>query len=361
MKNTKRLITVVLAMMIIFTMSACAGEPGKTEPTERTFVDAAGREVTIKQPIETFVINNYDLGESLAMVLGDEYADMVTGTGIPNYEINKEVYEKHFPQLKNIKSLAGGRGPYDLEALFKLEPDVFFMNSSENFRQSRGEEMDKVEQAGIPVYLFFMYQDAIQSPRDTIRLVGEVFGREERAKEVTDFIDAQFNLVEDRLANIDEPVTFYYERDNGMTSAKGGWTQILNQAGGQWIAEDIMIENSGKLDPETVLVSNPDFIVLSGGLGYKSSGNPHTVQDHVDKVISRPGWKDLDAIKNKRLFVFAHDFSRSPLSFYPVLYMAKEFYPERMADVDPDAIMKEFYDKFMIVDYEDGTWSYRLE
>ena len=35
-----------------------------------------------------------------------------------------------------------------------------------------------------------------------------------------------------------------------MTSAKGGWTQILNQAGGQWIAEDIMIENSGKLDPK---------------------------------------------------------------------------------------------------------------
>lgn len=367
MKSTKKIVAKMLVLLLAITLAACNGTSNTTEnttqenATEQVYKDAAGREVTISQPIETFIVNNYDLGESLAMVLGEKYADMITGTGMPNYETNKEVYEKHFPQLKNIKNLAGGRGPYDLEAIISLKPDVFFMNMSDNFMQTRGEEIEKVEKAGIPVYVFFMYQDAITAPRDTIRLTGEVFGEEERAQEIVDFITKQFDLVENRLKDVKEPVTFYYERTNGMTSAKGGWYQILNQAGGKCIAEDVMIENSGKIDPETVLKSNPDFIIISGGLGYKSKDNPHTINEYVDTLLSRPGWSNLDAIKNKRLFAFSHDFSRSPLSFYPVLYMAKQFYPHLMEDVNPDETLKEFYDRFMLVDYEDGTWSYKLD
>ncbi|MDO5037905.1 MAG: ABC transporter substrate-binding protein [Tissierellia bacterium] len=379
MKKTRLYASLGLVLTSLFLLSACGGTPNiggggeekqleeaqapqtQDQDLEETYTDAAGREVTLKKPLDNIIVNNYDLGESFAMVLGEDYVDIISGTCTSNYLSNRDAYEKHYPKMKNLKSLGGGRGPYDLEAIFELDPDVFFMNSSDGFMDSRGEEIEKIEKAGIPVFVFYMYQDPILAPRETLRYIGEIFDREERAKEVTDFIDQQFALVEERLAQVEEPVTFYYERTSGMTSAKDGWYTILTKAGGQCIAEDLMVANSGKLDPETVLTENPDFIVLSGGIGYHSDSEEAEIDDFVASLRARPGWEDLDAIKEKKLFAFAHDFSRSPLSFYPILYMAKEFYPEEMKDVDPDAILKEFYDRFMIVDYEDGTWSYQID
>jgi iron complex transport system substrate-binding protein len=40
-----------------------------------------------------------------------------------------------------------------------------------------------------------------------------------------------------------------------------------------------------------------------------------------------------------------HELSRTVYSFYPCLKLAKIFYPDEFQDVDPDALLAEFFDR----------------
>ncbi len=51
-----------------------------------------------------------------------------------------------------------------------------------------------------------------------------------------------------------------------------------------------------------------------------------------------------------------HQFYASPNQFVAIAEMAKWFHPELFADVDADATFKEFYDKFLPIEYEPGAW-----
>ena len=77
--------------------------------------------------------------------------------------------------------------------------------------------------------------------------------------------------------------------------------------------------------------------------------------------MNRNGWKDLKAIKNRNLYEFAHSTSRSIYGFYPALKMATIFYPKEFKGINPEAVLDEFFDKFMLLDSSISTWMYNLE
>ena len=41
--------------------------------------------------------------------------------------------------------------------------------------------------------------------------------------------------------------------------------------------------------------------------------------------------------------------------------MAKIFYPEEFADLNPEAQLDEFFDRFMLLDSDISTWANNLE
>jgi iron complex transport system substrate-binding protein len=53
-----------------------------------------------------------------------------------------------------------------------------------------------------------------------------------------------------------------------------------------------------KLSPEYIISSNPDLIILPGK---KSS--------HIEKIIQRPGWKHISAVKNNKFFQVESDIA----------------------------------------------------
>jgi iron complex transport system substrate-binding protein len=77
----------------------------------------------------------------------------------------------------------------------------------------------------------------------------------------------------------------------------------------------------------------------------------------VGQYGKRTGWDQLTAVRENRIHMLFHDHSRNQFAFYPTLYMAKLFYPDVFASLDPDAVLKDFFDRFMLLDYEDGVWS----
>ena len=51
---------------------------------------------------------------------------------------------------------------------------------------------------------------------------------------------------------------------------------------------------------------------------------------------------------------FYHQFYDTPYYFIAELAMAKEFYPERFKDIDPEAVFKEFHEKFLPISDSGG-------
>ena len=117
---------------------------------------------------------------------------------------------------------------------------------------------------------------------------------------------------------------------------------------------------SVSLDPEDILTADPDFISLSGtspmGLG---AAPEESIKDRFS-IVSRPGWDRLTAVRNKNVYEYQHELARTTCVFYPALSFAKLFYPEAFSDIDPEARLAEFYDRFLLIKSSDGLWKMRL-
>jgi iron complex transport system substrate-binding protein len=61
-------------------------------------------------------------------------------------------------------------------------------------------------------------------------------------------------------------------------------------------------------------------------------------------VIDRPGGKDIDAVKNGRVYVLYGPLIDGARHIIGVSYLAKIFYPDLLADFDPEEIHQKYLD-----------------
>lgn len=375
MKIIKKILALSFILIMIFNLVACEKKVEQKDEADKgtkvdtkIITDMTGRQVEIKYPINSVIVNQWDFGEVISLLIGEKYPEILKGVGRSGSAENfKRVYGGKYPQLNDISTIGGGgKGSYDTEQIIKLNPDVFFINSSGRFLEDSLKQVKDLEKAGIPILVFTMGDNPTKSPQQAISILGEVFDKKEKAEEIINFINDQFALLKERkVEEVSDKATIYYEHSRGVdrntfgtTLVRGGWASIIEKAGGKNIAIDNIGENN-QLAPEFVLKSDPDHILFSSALGYvtkETDGAPALAAE----VVHRTGWDKLQAIKEKNLHVLFHDHSRTPFAFYPTLYLAKSFYPELMEGVNPDEILKEFYDRFMIVKYDDGIWSYKI-
>ncbi|MCR6544356.1 hypothetical protein [Dehalobacterium formicoaceticum] len=106
--------------------------------------------------------------------------------------------------------------------------------------------------------------------------------------------------------------------------------------------------------------------VETGNAGEQEMGyySPEEAQEKMDSTVGeyvqRKGWDKLKAVQNNNVFAFFHNQAQNQFGFYPTLKMAKIFYPNEFEDINPDERLKEFYDRFLPIGYDDGVWFYQL-
>jgi iron complex transport system substrate-binding protein len=95
---------------------------------------------------------------------------------------------------------------------------------------------------------------------------------------------------------------------------------MLQKAGGQNIVTD-STNPYPQLSQEAVIAKDPEVILL----GDDSNGT-----DTPEKIIARPGWSNISAVKNKRVYALnAALVSRpGPRAALGVENMAKTLYPD---------------------------------
>ncbi len=402
MKKTKKFLLLLLALVLMVGCGSSKKEStsknkeseAQTETTassnhdkeisdEITITDVRGREVTVKRPIKNayypfFYTNLMEVG-------GPDIFERVGSTSVydtknyakPFWNILEEK-ASGFKDIVDVGSVI--QNDFDFEKLVSTKPDVvIFANYQYN---GIGENQIKsLEDLGIPVVFIDFTDMSIEGHEKSCRIIGQIFGKEERAEELIANYKEKRNRIDEIVNSIpeNERKTAYYEmrsalptfKDYGKSTGKIGYTgQIANIVRVKNIYEDIYPESKvGDVNPEYVLKTNPDLIFVEGS----NFDSPNTVSVQsglgIDKeksenslnelATSREGWEHLDAIKNGELYTYENDIIRSMRDYTVITFIGKAAYPEYFKEFDPEKENKEFMEKYLPLLPSDSTYFYK--
>jgi iron complex transport system substrate-binding protein len=368
-------INIALLVLLAGSLVLTSGEA--LAGTKTTLTDLTGRKITLDLPVKSMVIPGWSGSGNpfytLFALMGDDATKMIVGMGDSLKLFRHWVWEKYlerYPALANIPNV--GRPPeINVEKIISLKPDVVVVPTGAYISAKDGCAI--LEKAGIPVVQIDYHAQSMEKHIKSMKLIGDLVGRPERAKELIDFYKAQCDLVYDRLAKSKHATPrVYYEtgyspKEYGSTSGKWMWGVLMQNAGGLNIARD-KFERSGKLSPEFVLKADPEVVFFAGAnwkarpeslqLGYNA--NEAEAKKRLSRFLTRPGWEHMTAVKNKKVFGLYMGISREIWDFYALQCLAKWFHPELFKDLNPLDGFKEFHEKFLGVKFS-GVWSVELD
>ena len=364
----------VFLLAVLPAASAAAAAP---RATTITVTDVVGRSVTVTTPVQRVL-----LGEARQMYViaalepGDPFQRIV-GWPADLRTADLDTYDKYralYPEVEQIPVFGSpASASFSVEQAIVLKPDVMVLNFDAYQPAVDSGLLDTLQKVGIPTVITDFRQYPLENTVPSTLLLGRILGREDRAQQVIDFYLKQVNEVYARLGRIADPspLAFLY-RAPGLLECCGTFGRsnlglFVERAGGKNLGSDLLPGWSGTLNPEQVLVSDPEIIVATGSnwtystqigtyisLGYTASADQARAQ--LQQVVDRPGWSGLRAVQNTRVHAIWHQFYNSPYHFVALQQIAKWMYPAEFTDLDPDAAFREFHRQFLPIAYSGTFW-----
>lgn len=328
-----------------------------------TVTDVLGREVTFDAPAKRAIVGFYPEDY---MAIGTEAAyDNVVGMSKYIWQArsaNWDLYVKHRPSLDKIPEI--GRvdtNTFSVEKVISLNPDVLMLADWQY--KGLGSEIERIEDAGISVVVVDYNAQTLERHIKSTQLIGVITGQKERAEKIANEYKQNLEMISQRLesANLEKPKVYTEYgaagvNEVGYTFGKNMWGAIATMAGGDNISAPF-VEWWGKLNPEQIIVANPDVIVMTG---YESgsSDDAMVMGQGVDEELAkqrlagfkqRIGWSSIAAVKNNRMYAAYHGACRTILDGAMLQFYAKAMYPEQFKDLDPKQAYLDFYAKYLPV------------
>ena len=372
--------SLLLVVTFIFLLVACQGNSGsntdKGKKEKVTVTDVIGNEFQLELPLDKVIVNWSGSGGAfmtMSALLGEDVVNHIAGWGnsLPTYRMDMyQHYSSKVPGLDKIENVGSvDTDNFNVEKVIELNPDacIFALGTKEAADSSVKE---KLEKAGIPILYIDYHKGTLENHEKSTLLLGQLFNKEERAQEIVNFCLTKKKDIEERAKKIANKRSLYLEAGMEGPTAYGNtwpnnnmWGRMADLAGARNIAGD-MKTKSGPIDPEFLISSNPDVMIITGSywpnkldslrMGY---GVDESVsQKLLTKFINtRQGWKQLKAVENKEVYAIHHGIGREVFDFAATEFIAKSLYPEEFKDLDPLGDLKEYYEKFLPYDLE-GTW-----
>lgn len=370
-------------LLIVSMLIAACGGPSETKkdssqmnkPIEIT--DVTGRTVTLKKPAERVVLQWSGAGGpffTISALMGKDTPKVIAGMDTSLQDYRADMW-KHFttemPELAKIPVVGTiGDKTFNAEQVVALNPDVIFIPVDLK-DQYESDAKAKMDAAGIQTIYIDYHAEKLESHQKSIEAIGKALGKEERAAEISKFYTDRVTRVLDRVSIINKPKPTVYlevgmngpEEFGNSFSSNYSWGALATMAGADVITKDV-IKKTSPINPEFILEKNPDIIMIMGSywpkkptsmrLGFEAT---EASSQELLKAFTteRQGWSELKAVENKQVYSAHHGLPREVFDAAVFEYLAKTFYPEEFADVDPEATLKEFYDKFLPFSYS-GIW-----
>lgn len=342
---------------------------------EEIIVDALGREVKVNLPAKRIALGFY-YTDYLA-VGGTKALDNVVGFSKAVWTdwtpASWEVYSKALPRLHQIQDFGEVEvGTFSIEKLLSLKPDLLVLANWQY--QVLELDLEPLEEAGIPIVVLDYNAELVPLHIASTRILGKITGKEKRAEELAKFYEGVATNVATRIAKANLPKPkIYIEFGNkgpneyGFTYGKDMWGSLIDLAGGDNIAAPF-VDKWAPINPEQIIVSNPDVIMITGretelkknresmvmGIGIS---NQEALR-RLNAYKKRAGWESLNAISNNRLYGLYMGASRTLADAAMIEYIAKALYPDLFEDIDPIQTYIDYHKKYLPI-IPEGTFAIR--
>ncbi|RCW21143.1 iron complex transport system substrate-binding protein [Ciceribacter lividus] len=345
-----------------------------------TVKDITGREVQVNVPVERVILGEgrqiyftaaLDTDAPFRRVVG--WRDDFKKADLDGYNI----YLEKFPEMAKIPTFGGMKdGTFDIEQAVTLKPDVIIMNTEAKSATEESGYIEKLAKVGIPLVYIDFREKPMQNTDESMRIIGKLFGKEARAEEFVKFHDEQLARVTEVLAKageIDKPVVFMeraggYSDDCCMSFGNENFGKMVELAGGVNMAKDIIPGTFGTVNPEQIIASNPDQVIVTGSnwelyvpggkwVGVGPGADAATATQKLAALMQRPAFTGVKAVEEGNVHAIWHQFYNSPYQFVAVQQIAKWLHPDLFKDLDPDATFKELHDRFLPVAYHPGYFA----
>ncbi|MCZ7936887.1 ABC transporter substrate-binding protein [Agrobacterium salinitolerans] len=361
----------VLAFSLL-AMTAHAGE----------ITDVAGRKVELDLPAKRIIVGEARQVHVIAALKGDKTFDTIVGWRDDLLKKDPDsyaAYVERFPQIEKLPRFGYvPQGDFSLETAITLSPDVITLNlEAEKSAKESGFE-DKAAAAGIKVIYLDFRIDPEKNSEASVEILGKLFGAEERAKEFIAYRRAEIARVTDRLASVKDlkRPNVFIERAPGISGENNccrtfgpvNFGAMVDLAGGQNIADGIIKTTFGDLNPEQLVVADPDQVIVTGSNWAAESDINQFVpvgrgadmvlsRERLANLMKRTPFPELKAVKEGNVHAVWHQFYGAPYEFFPIQQFAKWFHPDLFADLDPERNFEEFHRKFLPITYKPGYFA----
>lgn len=345
--------------------------------TPITISDIAKRRIHINQPITRILLGDGPLAYVMALLRPEDPFGDIVGWG-DNFRAadldGYQAYQRKFPAIDSIPSFSSRTiDSIGTELAISLEPDVMVMNLSSKPAAESSGLMTRLTQIGVPVVFVDFRTNMFGNTERSVKILGELLGRRDRASEFLRFRQEQIDRVTQPLAHIKNKPSVMIERAAGLyddcclTYGDGNFGELIANAGGDNLGTRFLHGTFGTLHPEQVIESDPDVVLVTGANWslYSPAGdwvnlgpgaNPTQGQARLRRLMNRPAYRALPAVKAGRVHAIWHPFYDNPYYFLALQRIAKWLHPELFSSLDPDATFKELHDRFLPIPYQAGYW-----
>ncbi|WP_240535375.1 ABC transporter substrate-binding protein [Rhizobium freirei] len=360
--------------MFAFGVLASTVLPAMADPV--TVKDVTGRDVEVNVPVKHVILGEGRQIYFLAALDKENPFQHVVGWRDDLAKADPESYAAYlakYPGIAKLPTFGGMKdGTFDIEQAVSLKPDVILMNIDAKTATEEAGYIEKLAKAGIPLVYVDFRERPMENTEPSMRLMGKLMGKEQVAEDFITFRSDAIKQVTDVLekANPKKPVVFVeraggYSDDCCMSFGNENFGKMVELAGGINMARKIIPGTFGTVNPEQIIASNPDQVIVTGGMweAYVPGGDwvgvgygADLAEAHrkLDKLTKRPAFTGVKAVRNGDVHGIWHQFYNSPYQFVAIQQIAKWLHPDLFADLDPDATFRALYARFLPLDYKPG-------
>lgn len=288
----KRFFRYFVPLMITSLLLAACNTAITPTPTSNpliTLIDGLGRQINLASPAKRIIS------------LAPSNTEILFAIGAGSQVIGRDEFSDYPSEAKNLPSVGGSMGNYDMEKIASLQPDLVLAASL-----NTPEQVQALEQLGLTVFYLANPTD-LNGLFANLQIVGEMTGHEQDASALVDSLTTRVDAITNQLVNITQKPLVYYELD--ATDPSKPWTpgpntfltQLIRLAGGRGIGETLTSDYA-QIGLETLLTQNPDIILL-GDAAYGVT---------AAQVALRAGWSDLKAVKDNQIYAFDDNLVSRP-------------------------------------------------
>jgi iron complex transport system substrate-binding protein len=281
----RKLLIITLMMGLI---AACAPAGPAPAAGGLSFTDGLGREITLAGPAQRIVS------------IAPSNTEILFAIGAGDQTVGRDQFSDYPPEAAAVTDIGPTFQDLNTEQIVALEPDLILAAEI-----NPPEQVKALEGLGLTVY-YLNNPHTLEEMYVNLEIVAQLTGRESETADLIESLKARVAAVDEKIAPLSSRFSVFYELDSTdpakpYTAGQGTFiTLLIERAGAYNIAAEL--EGYPQMSLEQIVAADPAMIILGDSMWGVTP----------EAVAARPGWENLTAVKEGRVYPFDDNLVSRP-------------------------------------------------